>query len=186
MRHRNLTLPMFAAALTLGCDSPATAPANAPDLRAAQNDRSQWELVAEFGTPESDAVPSGFYGCINGGLGEETVNFGGPYGIYLKTAVTPSGNVISQGWIRTDYDVVRGVVTGDVWVATLDAKYREFTRAADGHLLIHEPISEVATNQRTGERIRVLVMFHLEIDAFGNLVERNLRYGDIISCHAIK
>jgi len=177
---------MCAAALVLGCDSPATAPANAPDLRAAQNDRSQWELVTEYSTPESDAVPSGFYGCINGGLGEETVNFGGPYGFYMKTTVTPSGNVISQGWIRTDFDAVRGLETGDVWVAVLDAKLLEFTRAADGHLLLHEPITEIATNQRTGERIRVVIMFHLEIDELGNLVERNLRYGDIISCHAIR
>jgi len=186
MRPRTLVPPMFAAVLMLGCDSTATAPPVASELRAAQGDRAEWTLVSEVTLPESDAVPSGFYGCINGGLGEETVNFGGPYGIYLKTVATPSGNVIGQGWIRSDFDAVRGVESGDLWVATLDAKYHELTRAADGHLLLHEPISEVATNLRTGERIRVVVMFHLEIDEFGNLVERNLRYGDILSCHAIK
>ena len=186
MRSRISVFPIIAVALVLGCDGTTTAPAVAPELRAAQGDRAGWTLASEFSVPERDAVPSGFYGCINGGLGEETVNFGGPYGVYLKTVVTPSGNVIGQGWIRSDDDVVRGVDSGDLWVATLDAKYREFTRAADGHLLLHEPISEVATNVRTGERVRVQLMFHLEIDERGNLVDRNLRYGDIISCHAIR
>lgn len=186
MRFRNIFVPFVAGVLVLGCNDSATSPAVSPEFRAAQGDRSEWTLVTELSIPESEAVPSGFYSCINGGLGEETVNFGGPYGIYLKTVTTPSGNVLGQGWIRSDYDAVRGVETGDLWVATLDAKYREFSRTADGHLLLHEPIIETATNERTGERVRVVVMFHLELDEFGNLVERNMRYGDIIACHAGK
>ncbi len=186
MRISKIAVPLVATALMFGCDSNATAPTAAPDLRSAQGDRSGWVLVAEITLPESEAVPSGFYSCINGGLGEETVNFGGPYGIYLKTVATPSGNVISQGWIRTDNDVLRGVESGDYWVASADAKYREFVRAADGHLLLHEPIVEHFTNQRTGERVRTVVMFHLEFDEIGNLVDRNIRWGDVLSCHAMK
>ena len=186
MRISKTAFPLVATALVFGCDHPASVPAESPDLRAAQGDRSEWTLVAEISIPESEAVPSGFYSCINGGLGEETVNFGGPYGIYFKTLETPSGNVINQGWIRTDYDALRGVESGDLWVASADAKYREFVRAADGHLLLQEPIVEHFTNQRTGERVRVLVMFRLEFDELGNLVDRNIRYGDVIACHAMK
>jgi hypothetical protein len=186
MRYLRLALlPLLTAALVLGCDDPASAPAESPDLRAAQGDRSGWVLVVEISIPESEAPPFGFVECMKGGRGEETVNFGGPYGIYLKTVTAPSGNVISQGWIRTDYDAFRGLETGDLWVGPLNAKYREFTRAADGHLLLHEPISQILTNQRTGERVRIQFMVHLEFDELGNIVNKNFRYLDILSCQAM-
>ena len=187
MRYPRLALlPFVATALVLGCDDPASAPAESPDLRAAQGDRSEWTLVAELSQPESDPYGTFLIPCLNGGLGEEAVNFGGPYGIYYKTVVTPSGNIISQGWIRTEFDAWRSVATGDLWVGTMNAKLREFTRAADGHLLYQEPITEILVNQRTGERVRTQSMFRLEFDEEFNLVNNNPRNGEIFACHVMK
>ncbi len=186
MRFRDMLLPFVATALVLGCDDPASAPVGDPDLRAAQGDRSEWTLIAEITSTEDDPFGTFLIPCLNGGLGEEAVNFGGPYGIYFKMLETPSGNVINQGWIRTDFDAWRSVQTGDLWVATMDAKYREFTRAADGHLLLQEPVSEILVNQRTGERVRIQSMFRLEFDEAFNLVSNNPRNGEIFACHAWK
>lgn len=187
MRCSSVLLPFVAAALVFGCDDPASAPAVAPDLRAAQGDRSEWTLVLDMGTvPESEAVPLGFVPCLNSGLGEDAVVFGGPYEVYMKTLVTPSGNVISQGWIRSEYEAYRGLESGDLWTTSLDAKYREFTRQADGHLLLQEPITQILTNERTGARVRVQAMYRIEFDELGAVVNDNARFGEIFACHAWK
>ena len=187
MRFSSVLLPLVATAMVFGCDDPASAPVVAPDLRAAQGDRSEWTLVLDMGTtPESDALPVGFVSCLNDGLGEDAVVFGGPYEVYMKTLVAPSGNVISHGWIRAAYEAYRGLESGDLWITSLDAKYREFTRQADGHLLLQEPITQVLTNERTGQRARVQAMYRLEFDESFNLVSSNPRNGEIFACHAWK
>ena len=185
MRFRSLVLPL-AAALVLGCSEPPSAPTAAPDLRAAQGDRSGWTLLDEWTVPESDAAPVGFIACLNGGVGEEAVVFGGPYGWYEKTVVTPSGNLVGQGWIQSPYEGFRGLETGDLWVTSLDAKINELTRAVDGHWLVHEPISQILTNERTGERVRIQAMYHFELDELGNVVNANARFGETLACHAWK
>jgi len=187
MRARTILLPFLAAALVFGCDTPPSAPDVDPAFRAAQGDRSEWALVLDMGTvPESDAVPLGFVPCLNDGRGEDAVVFGGPYEVYMKTLVAPSGNVISQGWIRAEYEAYRGLESGDLWVTSLDAKYREFTRQADGHLLLMEPITQILTNERTGQRARVQATYRLEFDELGNVVNDNVRFGEIFACHAWK
>jgi hypothetical protein len=186
MRARRLPLALVASALALGCDDPAASLGASPDLAASRSDRSEWQLVADLGTiPESEGLP--FYiSCLNGGQGEVALVFGGPYLVYMKTLVTPSGNVINQGWIRTEYEGYRGTESGDLWEASFEAKYREFTRQADGHLLLFEPFSEVMTNAQTGERVRIQAMYRIEFDEDFNVVNSNVRWGEIFACHAWK
>ena len=185
MRIGSSTLLVVAAALVLGCDAPLGLPTDAPAFRAAQGDRSEWTLVAELSIPESGPLPAGFIACMNTGLGEEAVAWG-DYEIYFKAVVTPSGNSIMQGWL-TGEEWFLGLESGDLWKGSFDAKYREFTRAKDGHLLLQEPVVEVLANPQTGERIRLIQMFRLELDDLGNVVNKNFRYGSFQApCHMMK
>jgi hypothetical protein len=183
MRIPHLVAALGAAFVLVACEAPPTQvdDAAAPTLRAAQGDRSDWTLAYEASIAEADGLLFGPTACT----GEDLVNFGGPYQVLFKTTATPSGNVINQGWIRADYDAYRGQESGDLWVGTLDAKYREFTRKTDGHVLVMEPASQIITNQRTGERIRLQAMFRLELDENFEIVPTpNFRY-DVIQCHLL-
>jgi len=187
MRFKNILVPFVTAALVLGCNDHTAAPAVSPEFRAAQGDRSEWTLLYEVPSiPVDDPLYGGVLTCANGGAGEEVYISGGPYMVYGKTVVTPSGNVISQGWIVADYERWEGAETGDVWLTSLDAKLREFTRAVDGHYLALEPITQILTNAETGEQLRIKALYRLEIDEFGNIVNDNARLGEIFACHAWK
>ncbi|MDH4046115.1 MAG: hypothetical protein OEY20_13115 [Gemmatimonadota bacterium] len=177
-----LVAALGAAFLLVGCENPPTQVDDAavPDLRAAQGDRSDWVLAYEATLTESDGYMFGPAAC----MGEESVNFG-TYGVYFKAVNTPSGHVISQGWITSAADTYRGMVSGDLWIGTLDAKYREFTRKQDGHLILMEPVTQVITNQRTGARIRYQALFRLELDEDGQVVPTaNFRVA-VVQCHRL-
>lgn len=186
MRFRNLVLPFLATTLVLGCDDSTLAPVDAPESRAAQGDRSEWELVDEYSVPEDEAFALGFVSCINGGIGENVIAFGGPYRMYVKTVITPSGSIHNRGRIVAEQETWIGEDTGDVWLTSLDAKYNEFVRAVDGHYLAQEPIAQILTNADTDEQVRVKAMYRMEIDEDGNLVNNNPRVGEVFSCHVRK
>jgi hypothetical protein len=187
MRFRSVLVPFVAGVLVLGCDDPASAPAESPDLRAAQGDRSEWTLQYVVPSiPADDPLYAGVLPCANGGAGEDVYVSGGPYMVYEKSVVTPSGNVINQGRIVADYERWEGAETGDVWFTSLDAKLREFIRAVDGHYLALEPITQILTNAETGEQLRIKALYRLEFDELGNVVNNNARFGEIFACHAMK
>lgn len=185
----------WAALLVLGavvaaCSEAPTATDSSPTFRAAQGDRSEWAVIwsLDLIPDEATAVPMGFVPCINGGQGEEVLNFyGGTWEFLGKTVETPSGHVVQQGWLRTPSggaDYYRGVTTQDLWIASdVEAKLR-YNFFPDGTWSLVEPLIEILVNERTGERVRAHWMYQMHVNADGS-VTPNSRVQTLMACTAL-
>jgi hypothetical protein len=183
---RRLLAVLVLAGLVAACSEQPTATDSTPAFRAAQGDRSEWTLIWGFELPpdETSAVPMGFVPCINGGQGEDVVNwYGGLWEFLGKTTVTPSGHTVQQGWLRApgQIDYYRGTTTQDLWVASdVDAKVK-YDFFPDGSMMLVEPLIEVLVNQDTGERVRVHWMYQLHVNADGSVTPHS-RVSTLMAC----
>jgi hypothetical protein len=188
---RKLVFAVLLGAVVVACSDQTTAPNDqSPAFRAAQGDRSEWTYQWSFGAvPRENPSPIIFIPCINGGLGE-LAGYWGPEGAYFaKVTVTPSGNVEQQGYIPAFGDGIDhylGQTTGDDWASQPFAwvGHTKYHFQANGLGVIQESAWETLTNQRTGERVRVLFQW---VYHWGNngAPEFNTRDYAVISCHAL-
>lgn len=192
---RKLIALLALAALPVACtDQPTTAvnEASGPELLNVANlDTRGYTLLWSAVIPEEEAWPGSFVSCINGGQGENTVGWGGPYEFWAKVVDTPSARHIENGYIfippgGAEYMV--GVTSGDVWVTHgLDFLTRlSYRYAPDGSYWMNQPFSQTYTNQR-GERIAFRGTWHFQTDANGIPIERNPRlFGEIQVCQVLR
>ncbi len=186
---RRLVSAVLVAAIAVACSEQSTAPnAGTPDLRAAQGDRSELSILGTLGAVDKSwNVPGGFWPCINGGLGEETIYWGPAATFWGKQVVTPSGNTLLNGYYRLEPDGLdhyQGLSSGDEWVSDAFAWNGKIGQASyeNGAWMIHQTAPEDFTNLRTGERVRVLFQWNYHFAADGSVIG-NLRNGKIVSCH---
>jgi hypothetical protein len=147
--------------------------------KAAQGDRSEWELMLSGTLAEGD-FPTGFLSCLNGGEGEDAWLVGSFYWFYKRVS-TPSGNVNDniRGEIDDDTALI-GMTTGDYWKqVTWNSQFPMHTRRSDGLIHLRQVDNGWMEKETTGERVKILWHWNQVLDQDWNLISDDSR---LVAC----
>lgn len=142
--------------------------------KAAQGDRSEWEVFEGWGgTITQGQFPTGYLPCMG-----EDAWFVGSYQWYKKETVTPSGNVQLNLMYRLGEDVPGGVPvalvgmdSGTVWpLYRYNSHFFMHTKKSDGLTYFVQPDQTWHVNEATGERIKAFYLWKTVWDADFNVV----------------